>query len=251
VSRLFGEVAELYDDARPDHPAEIADLVLNYAGHVTSAVEIGAGTGKGTALLAGRGFPITAIEPDPRMAERLTARFPEVTVLSTTFEEWTPPAGGADLVFAAMVWHWLAPESRVPLVSAALSPGGTLALIGRRTLHEQSELGDQIMAVFRSFPPDPGDRPPMSEWAPAELRACPELTDVTTHELAQASVLPAERYLRLMQTFSPFLMRPPEQQRGLLAAMADTIEAHGGTVEIRVKTTLILARKHPDSDNRK
>jgi SAM-dependent methyltransferase len=244
VSNVFGEVAELYDDARPEHPAEITDLTLTYAsGRIARAAEIGAGTGKATALFARRRFPIICIEPDPRMAERLTTRFPEVTVASTTFEEWRPPPGGVDLLFGAMVWHWLAPESRVPLAAAALAPGGTLAIVGRRTVADDADLESEIAAVFRGFPPDPGNRPPMSEWALPELRACPELTDVTTHRLDHTSPMSTQRYLKLVQTFAPFRMRPAPQQRELLVAMGHTIDAHGGTVGIRFETTLILARK--------
>ncbi len=244
MSNVFGEVAELYDDVRPDHPAEITDLVLSYAGGaIASAVEIGAGTGKATALFAGLGFPITCIEPDPRMAERLTARFPEVTVASMTFEEWIPPPGGVPLLYGAMVWHWLDPETRVSLAARALSPGGILAIIGRRTEHEDPDLNERIMAAFRSVGPDPGERPPIIEWALPELRACPDFIDLTTRQLAQASTMSTDRYLRLMQTFSPFRMRPPEQRRELLAAVGHAIDAHGGTIGVRLETSLILARK--------
>jgi SAM-dependent methyltransferase len=244
VSDVFGEVAELYDDVRPDHPTEITDLVLSYAARdIASAVEIGAGTGKATALFAGLGFPITCIEPDPRMAGRLATRFPEVTVVSTTFEEWTPPPGGVDVLYGAMVWHWLAPATRAPLAARALRPGGTLAIVGRRTNHENDELDEQIMAAFRSVGPDPGERPPIAEWALPELRACPELTDLTTRQMHHAYAMSTARYLRMMQTFSPFRMRPPEQQRELLAAVGRAIDAHGGTIGVRLDTTLILARK--------
>src|SRR5262249_10145136 len=154
-----------------------------------------------------------------------------------------PPPGGVRLLFGALVWHWLDPDTRVPLAARALSPGGTLAIIGHRTAHQDTDLNEQIMAAFREFGPDPGERPPMTEWARPELRAHPDLTDLTTHELVHASTMSTERYLKLMQTFSLFRMRAPEQQRDLLAAVGRAIEAHGGTVGVRGEITLILARK--------
>lgn len=69
MSTVFGEVAGLYDRARPAYLPEVADVTLAYAGPLPRrAAEVGAGTGKGTVLFAGRGFPIVCIEPDPRMS---------------------------------------------------------------------------------------------------------------------------------------------------------------------------------------
>ena len=66
----FGTVAESYERFRPDYPAELADLVLAYAGRpVRTALEIGAGTGKATRLFADRGVTLTATEPDPAMTD--------------------------------------------------------------------------------------------------------------------------------------------------------------------------------------
>jgi trans-aconitate methyltransferase len=111
----FGAVAGLYDRVRPAYPAQLAEVTLAYAGALPGcAAEAGAGTGKGTALFAGRGFPIVCVEPDRRMSELLRARFPEVEVVTAGFEEWTPPPAGVDLLFAATAWHWVdpAPPSR-------------------------------------------------------------------------------------------------------------------------------------------
>ena len=66
--RVFGEVAALYDDVRPGYPDQVRQAILDYGGPPVSIVELGAGTGKGTELLAAFDCPITALEPDPRMA---------------------------------------------------------------------------------------------------------------------------------------------------------------------------------------
>jgi SAM-dependent methyltransferase len=130
VTTLFGQVADSYDDVRPGYPAEITDAIAAYAGAVGTVVELGSGTGKGTEILAGLGAPITCIEPDPRMAALLQARFPHATVTISPFEQWTPPPGGVDLLGCAMAWHWLDPHTRNRHAHDALRPGGTLALFG-------------------------------------------------------------------------------------------------------------------------
>ncbi|MGZ4350604.1 MAG: hypothetical protein ACXVRX_08795, partial [Solirubrobacteraceae bacterium] len=54
----FGQVAELYDRARPSYPAAAIDAVLAHGRLAPGVriVEVGAGTGKATELLAGRGL---------------------------------------------------------------------------------------------------------------------------------------------------------------------------------------------------
>jgi hypothetical protein len=196
VSIVFGEVAGLYDRARRDYLPEIADVVLDYAGATpVSAAEVGAGTGKGPALFAGRGFPITCVEPDTRMSEVLLARFPEVTVVTAKFGDWTPPEGGVDLLFAATAWHWVDTGTRAPLAARALAHSGTLALIGRRTQHRDRQVDRQIREAYRQFGPDSGDRAPLPEWALPELRDVPLLTDLNTWEATEDVDLPMEQYL--------------------------------------------------------
>ncbi|MFJ8202708.1 methyltransferase domain-containing protein [Micromonospora chalcea] len=104
--KLFGTVADLYERARPGYPPEIAESILAYHGGTpASVVEVGAGTGKGTEVLARLGAPLTCLEPDARMAARLAERFPDARIEATTFERWSPPAGGVDVLACAMAWR--------------------------------------------------------------------------------------------------------------------------------------------------
>ncbi|WP_442934672.1 methyltransferase domain-containing protein [Micromonospora sp. CPCC 205739] len=113
VAEVFGEVAGDYDDARPGYPPAVAEAILAYHGRVPPRlVEVGAGTGLATGLLARLGAPVTCVEPDRRMAAVLAARHPAVEVVVAPFEEWTPPPGGVPLLACAMAWHWLDPTTR-------------------------------------------------------------------------------------------------------------------------------------------
>jgi hypothetical protein len=246
MSTVFGEVADLYDAVRPDHPREIAGLVLSYAGDLPrSAAEIGAGTGKATEVFAGRGFPITCVEPDPRMAVRLQERLPDadITVVASAFEDWQPPAGGVDLLYAALAWHWLRPDTRATLAANALAPGGTLALIGRKTVIVDESLSATVRAVFDSFPGATPDRPPLPEYAVPELLAEPSFVDVRTWTLSQSRDYDTEGFLALQQTFSPFRVRAPEIRDATASGLRTAIEAAGGIVPTRLDTFVILARR--------
>ena len=68
----FGAAASVYERFRPGYPDELADQVLDYAGQpVTSALEIGAGTGKATRAFAARGIEV----PPPNQTQRCWQSF--------------------------------------------------------------------------------------------------------------------------------------------------------------------------------
>jgi SAM-dependent methyltransferase len=84
----FGEVAELYDRARPSYPEALVEDLIELAGAGT-ALEVGAGTGKATVLFGQRGVSVLALEPSAEMAavaRRRCARFPEVSIQQVEFE---------------------------------------------------------------------------------------------------------------------------------------------------------------------
>jgi trans-aconitate methyltransferase len=94
-------------------------------------LEIGCATGKATIPLAHRGFRITCIEAGSALtaaARSNLAAFPDVEIIESAFETWSPRAGVQfDLVFAATAWHWLDPATRHQRAWKLLRAGGHLA----------------------------------------------------------------------------------------------------------------------------
>ena len=113
----FDRNAEQYDAVRPSYPdAAIDDLLkrssIEPGGRV---LEVGAGTGKATVLLARRGYSVVAIEPAPRMAallRRHVAPYKNVSIAETTFEAWDGAEESFDLVVSAQAFHWVRPDVR-------------------------------------------------------------------------------------------------------------------------------------------
>ncbi|MEV6964377.1 class I SAM-dependent methyltransferase [Hamadaea sp. NPDC051192] len=242
MSTQFGEVADLYDEVRPDLPAELADQILGYAAHigpVTSAVEVGAGTGKATVLFAGRGFPITCVEPDPRMAAVLRQRVPGVAIEVSKFEDWTPPAGGVALIYAALSWHWVTPVARAQHAERALAPGGTLAVLSAFSSYADPEVKAAMEPLFGPDKP----RPPIAEWGVAELRDHTNLTDIEVR--VRDRVLPYQpgQFIALHQTTSWYRMLPPDEQQAKLAGMREVTTAYADRLDMTIHHTLILARR--------
>jgi SAM-dependent methyltransferase len=241
VTALFGQVADSYDDVRPGYPAAITGAIAAYAGAVDTVVELGSGTGKGTKILAGLGAPITCIEPDPRMAALLQAKFPHATVTVSPFEQWTPPPGGVDLLGCAMAWHWLDPHTRNRHAHDALRPGGTLALFGHSygfadSSHERA-VTDALAAcgVVGQIRPQ--------QWLHDDIVASGLWSQVRQEMFTRDLDYTTEQYLQLHRTFSEQLRRPEAQQEMILAALREAVDSLGGVIHMRLPAPLVLARR--------
>jgi SAM-dependent methyltransferase len=238
VTTVFGEAAEAYDDVRPGYSPDLGAAIVDYHGPVRSVVEIGAGTGKGTEVLVGLGAPVLCVEPDPRMAAVLRSRFPGVTVHIGTFEEWVPPAGGVPLVACALAWHWLDERSRNERVHTALVPGGTLAVFGHFYGCADPEQEAALDAAYATLDAVGPRRP--DGWFHGDIADSGLFTDVEVRTFRREVELTRQRYLELVQTFSPFLRKPPQRRAYELAVLGAAI---GDTMVLDLRTTLVLARR--------
>jgi SAM-dependent methyltransferase len=123
----FGSAAQAYHRLRPTPPPAAVDW-LTAGATITTAVELGAGTGLFTVPLAERVPTVFAVEPDAQMRSRLAVHCPGVTVLDGTAERIPLGDRSVDAVFCHSAWHWVDPESALPEIARVLVPGGLLAV---------------------------------------------------------------------------------------------------------------------------
>jgi SAM-dependent methyltransferase len=255
---VFGEVAERYDRVRPSYPEALVDDVveLSGAGRNRWALEVGAGTGKATAMFARRGVAVRAVEPSRKMiaiARRRCAEFPNVTIVESDFEDWRPDGQRFALVFSAQAWHWVAPALRYVRAREALSNGGLLAVFWNRPDWDRCALRDDLRAVYRQnapdFGPDPGPMHPGSEIAPdrwedwdAEIDAARGFGDPQIRLYRWTAEYTAQRYVELLATSQDHILLGDETRAALLDAVVDAIERDGGTLSLPLVTKLCLAR---------
>src|SRR5579875_2254998 len=127
AAQSFGGVADVYERARPSYPAEAVDWLVPAAAR--RVADVGAGTGKFTRGLTGRGFEVIAIEPSAGMRAELARVLPDVTLLAGSAEDIPVESGTLDAVLLAQAWHWVDRTRAVPEVARVLAPGGRLGLV--------------------------------------------------------------------------------------------------------------------------
>jgi SAM-dependent methyltransferase len=177
----YGRDAAAFDRTRPVCPPQLFTGLVRLAGLTPGdrVLEIGCGTGQGTIPLAERGLAVTAVELDPALARLATARlarFGQVEVITSSFEDWTPD-GSFDAVVAVNSLHWVDPAQRYAKPARLLRPGGALAVAECRwsTPDDADPFWADVQADYRAVgfagaPPSPPEAI-QPEPLPPEARA--------------------------------------------------------------------------------
>lgn len=259
----FGSVAALYDRARPSYPSALVDDVLEFAGanQGDRAVEVGAGTGKATALFASRGLRILGLEPSAEMAaiarDRL-AGHEDVAIEEVEFERWRPERGFR-LLFSAQAWHWVNPEFRYTRAREALVKGGALAVFWSRPRWESCALRDELADAYRRTAPElgagnsgpgpmhPGVQAPPAWWGDwtRELRGAVGFERPEPRSYSWSEDYSSEQYVELLQTHSDHIVLADAHRHTLLDAVATVIDRRGGRLTVEYVTALWLSRVAP------
>ncbi|MGC0153212.1 class I SAM-dependent methyltransferase [Chromobacterium vaccinii] len=108
----FAKEAQAYERGRPAYSPALAGWLRESLGvdAGTVALDLGAGTGKFTRLLAGVAGEVAAVEPVDQMRAELQAGLPGLKALKGTAESIPLPDASVDVVTCAQAFHWFASE---------------------------------------------------------------------------------------------------------------------------------------------
>jgi SAM-dependent methyltransferase len=238
TARGFATAAEVYEQARPDYPADALDYILEVlelepGAHV---VDVGAGTGKFARQLVARGLRVTGVEPITEMRE-VFERVVDADVVEGTAEAIPLDDGAADAVTAAQAFHWFDPDRALPELRRVLRPRGGVALIW----NVRDESHPLHQAYAETIRPHKGDVYPSGGSHPGgNPLASPLFTDLEERTFPHLQLMDADGLVARAASVS-FIARLPEDERALLLERVHAL-APSGTFEFPYLTKVFVGR---------
>jgi SAM-dependent methyltransferase len=235
-AQSFDVAAEAYDAGRPDYPPELLDF-LPLEG-VRSVLDLAAGTGKLTRVLAGRFLDVTAVEPLPAMRAILERNVPAARVLAGTAEDLPLGAAAVDAVFVGQAFHWFANERAVAEIARVLRAGGLVVLVWNREARGRSPLPPAFRARLRELSGQAAETDP--ETREALMRGPFEAPHQI--ELQHRFVSNREKELAYVASTSWVASLPPDERKRALDELAALLPRGDYSRTLRAEVTWAVRR---------
>lgn len=208
----FGAAASAYERGRPPYPASAVDWLV--PGEARRVLDLGAGTGKLTQLLAARGHDVTAVEPLAEMREQLVV--PDVEVLDGSAEKIPLADNSVDAVVVAQAWHWFDPAVASAEIARVLVPGGTVGLVWNIRDHTEPWVAELDRVLHRHARQEIDTRPqlatPFGEVERLEVR--------WEHPLTRAELLD------MVASRSYVITMPADDRAELMHQVGELVDSH-------------------------
>lgn len=215
----------MYAAARPSFPPSSVEWLTSGLGLQSGdrVVELGAGTGKFTALLVERGLRVVAVEPVAEMRERLDTLGDAVRAIDATAEKLPFDAASVQAVIASQSLHWADVDQAFAELDRVIARGGSLGLIWNFrdvSVRWQQDL-DALLAELRGDAPHSRD----GRWQRAADASPFEIACQETWSWAvpgdEAAVIARVRSVSYVAAL------PEEVQRSIDARVRAILESHG------------------------
>jgi ubiquinone/menaquinone biosynthesis C-methylase UbiE len=242
-SRSFERVADVYERARPEYPAEavawiVEELDLS-AGR--TVLDLGAGTGKLTRALVPTGAHVIAVEPGEQMLAELRRVLPDVETRLGPAEAIPLADDSVDAVTIGQAFHWFRHDEAVPELHRVLRPAGAVALIWN-SRDQERPLQREISELIKPFVPE--GRPPVGHSARA-LEQSELFGAVERRTFPFVQQLDADAVADRIASVSFVAAAPPERRSELDRKLREVVTARGGIVDFAYLTEVYVARAIP------
>src|ERR1700730_16537001 len=244
----FGSVASAYAEPRPGYPVAAVRWCMAPVGRGIGSLrvlDLGAGTGKLTALLAELGAEVTAVEPDPAMREELARQLSSARALAGSAEQIPLPDASVDAVLCGQSMHWFDLSRALPEISRVLVPGGTLGALWNSDDDRVPWVAGLQDAAGGAASPSLSRRRGEAVSLGPEQFGVALFTPTERAEFANTQRLRAETLVELIGTHSQFIVMAPDERARTLARIRDSLasspETAAGEFELPMVTSVIRA----------
>lgn len=251
----YSPAAEAYNTARPHYPKDLIHQVVEIAQLSSNSkiLEVGCGPATATVAFAQLGCSMICLEPNPdfyQLAQQNCQHYPNVEIQNISFEEWVLEAEKFDAVLAASSFHWIPPEVGYPKAANALKENGYLILLWNKELQPSYEVYQSLSSVYQHHAPSL-NRYEDSETQKQILRGLGQIVtdsgqfkDLVSGHVKSEVTYTADKYLTLLNTYSPYLKLEPQSKEALFAGLRDRINRDfGGTLQLSYLSAFHIAQK--------
>jgi len=126
LASSFAAVAEEYQRGRPTYPKVLVRWVLGK--EPLQVLDVGAGTGKLTEIVAAAGHDVTAAEPLPGMRVVLKRRLANVRAVAGTAEKLPLPPESYHAIVVGQAFHWFDHDRALTEMARVARPDAVLGL---------------------------------------------------------------------------------------------------------------------------
>ena len=146
------EEGRRYELGRPGYPVTAIEVLADQLGlrPGTRVVDVAAGTGKLTRLLATTGAEVVAVEPMQGMRAQLRRHAPTAEIVSARAERLPFRSASMGAVTVAQAFHWFDVVAASHELRRVLRPGGQLALVTNKR-HTPERWQKELWEVLRRY----------------------------------------------------------------------------------------------------
>jgi ubiquinone/menaquinone biosynthesis C-methylase UbiE len=229
LALAFAAQAEAYERGRPSWPNGAIAQLLERLGART-VLDLAAGTGKLTRVLAAHADEVVAVEPLDEMRGVLEERLPEVRALAGTAEAIPVADASVDAVFVAEALHWFDLPRALSEIARVLRPGGHLVVMWNASGDEDEPWVKDLHPVLMEHALKKSgatlrENMPWRDTIEADDRFGPLEDEEAPHE----QLTDREGVIAMLSSFSAIGGLPDNRRAAALAAFGEVLDRHGLT----------------------
>ena len=236
-AQSFDRVAEEYERGRPGYPDDVLDLLP--VADAATVLDLAAGTGKLTRVLARRYRRVIAVEPLDGMRALITREAPAAEALDGRAEAIPLADAEVDAVFVAQAIHWFANDVAVAEIARVLRPGGVLAVVRNEVDDDAPSplpdaYRDRLRVVFEDVTQSPTD------WRDAVARG--PFGELSVASVEHEQVSDRQGVLAFALSLSVIAHRPDAERRQVMDELGSALPE--GEYRFRMRTDVSWAVRH-------
>lgn len=251
-SEIFNKAANYYDRFRPGYPQEIIDTLINKTKIKSDSklLEIGAGSGKATSQLSGKGFNIFCIEPGEDLVKKGNEKFKDDTIEFHIgrFEEVDLPKESFDVVFAAQSFHWIPQPYGFEKCAFVLKGNGYLAILYNMYILKDCEQDRELLTLsekyggFADFVVENKCNERIASIV-SNIKNSKRFSDVNVFKTFWFQDYTADEYFGFLLTGNKILQKSKEEKQKIYSDIVTLANKNGGVIHRPYLCVLYLTEK--------